>query len=454
VFPEITSRLKGMLDGFNSKPVSLDLKAAGGFSFDAVNVGWYARNGHPGLYSILSGGMPAWSGEVVSLETALNHSVVWACTRLISESTGFIPLVMLQQKGGVKNPAIDHPMFSAMRNAPSDEMTAMTFRETLTSHCLLQGNAYAQIFRRSGTGEAIELHPLLPSQVVPDRERGGQHRLIYVVKDGNSPEKTYTVERNKPHDLLHIRGIGPTGICGFSVITMARQSIGTAIATERNVGRFFANGGRVPYLLEHAQKFKNDADFDKFRDDWEKTYQQAHKAPILENGLSYKQIGLSMADSQMLETRLFDIHEICRWFLVSPHLVGDLSRATFSNIEQLALEFVKMTLSAWITRWEQELWRCVLTPEEKTQGYFFKHNLNALLRGDFQSRMTGYATMLQNGVASVDDVRDLEDWNKLPDGIGEDYHIQLNMQPLPANQTPGATQASGLVRLGSKPKSN
>jgi HK97 family phage portal protein len=274
------------------------------------------------------------------------------------------------------------------------------------------------------------------------------------VKDGNSPEKTFTVERNKPHDLLHIRGIGATGISGFSVITMARQSIGTAIAAERNVGRFFANGGRVPYLLEHAQKFKNDADFDKFRDDWEKTYQQAHKAPILENGLTYKQIGLSMQDSQMLETRLFDIHEICRWFLVSPHLVGDLSRATFSNIEQLALEFVKMTLSAWITRWEQELWRCVLTPEEKTQGYFFKHNLNALLRGDFQSRMAGYATMLQNGVASVDEIRDLEDWNRLPDDIGADYHIQLNMQPLPANQVPGTTQGTGLVRLGSKPKSN
>ncbi|MDQ2925963.1 MAG: phage portal protein [Acidobacteriota bacterium] len=151
MFPEITSRLKGLLDGFGSKPVSLDLKAAGGFSFDAVNVGGYARNGYPGLYSILSGGMPAWSGEVVSLETALNHSVVWACTRIISESTGFIPLVMVQQKNGVKNPALDHPMFSAMRNAPSDEMTAMTFRETLTSHCLLQGNAYAQIFRRAVT---------------------------------------------------------------------------------------------------------------------------------------------------------------------------------------------------------------------------------------------------------------------------------------------------------------
>ena len=125
------------------------------------------------------------------------------------------------------------------------------------------------------------------------------------------------------------------------------------------------------------------------------------------------------------------IHEICRWFGVPPHLVGDLSRATFSNIEQLALEFVKLTLSAWLTRWEQELWRCVLTPEEKTQNYLWRHNLNALLRGDFPCRMTGYATMLQNGIACQDEIRDLEDWNPIQDGIGTGYHIQLNMQTLP-----------------------
>src|ERR1043165_7589353 len=132
MFPEIRSRVKSLLNRFDPKPLSLDLKAAGGISFDAVNAGWYARNGYPGLYSILAGGMPAWSGEPVSVETALNHSVVWACTRLISESVGFIPLVMLQQKDDVKYPAIDHPMSTAMRNAPSDDMTAMTFRETLT----------------------------------------------------------------------------------------------------------------------------------------------------------------------------------------------------------------------------------------------------------------------------------------------------------------------------------
>src|SRR5690242_12668293 len=183
MFPELRERLKRWLPDIGSKPISLDLKTAGGISFDAVNVGWYARNGFAGIYSILSGGMPAWSGEPVSIETALNHSVVWACNRLISESTGFLPLVMLQQKNGRKDVALKHPMYRALHDAPSEEMTALSFRSTLTSHCLLQGNAFAQIIRRSGTGTAIELHPLHPNQVMPDREKTGAKRLIYVVKD-------------------------------------------------------------------------------------------------------------------------------------------------------------------------------------------------------------------------------------------------------------------------------
>jgi HK97 family phage portal protein len=114
-------------------------------------------------------------------------------------------------------------------------------------------------------------------------------------------------------------------------------------------------GGRVPYVLETVNKFRSEQDFDKFRADWERTYAEPHRAPILENGLTYKQIGLSAADAQLLETRQFTVAEICRWFSISPHLVGDLSRATFSNIEQLALDFIKFTLTAWLTRWEQEL---------------------------------------------------------------------------------------------------
>jgi HK97 family phage portal protein len=286
-----------------------------------------------------------------------------------------------------------------------------------------------------------------------DREKTGQRRLVYIVKHslggvaGNN-ETTFAVDKGKPQDILHIRGLGWDGLRGYSVITMARQSMGTALSVERNVARFYAQGGRVPYLLEMARKFKTDEDFDKFRQDWEKTYAEPHKVPILENDIKYTKIGLSAVDAQMLETRLFGIHEICRWFLMSPHLVGDLSRATFSNIEQLALEFVKVTMQPWFTRWEQDLWRCVLTPDEKGQGYYFKHNTNELLRGDFLTRMQGYAIMLQNGVASDNEIRDLEDWNPFKGGDG--HHIQLNMQPVPAAGLPAPTsgsQSPQLVRI-------
>jgi len=449
VFPAITDAFKtaakNVRSAFDDRTIELNLKGAG-ISFDAVNAGWYSRNGYPGIYSLLSGGMPAWSGEPVSVETSLNHSVVWACNRLISESVGFLPLVMMQNTATGKREATEHPMYSGLLHSINAEMTAMSFRESRTSQCLLHGNGYAQIIRRSGTGSAIELRPLDHAQVLPTRELTGQKRLVYVVKEGTEPERTYTVEPNKPQDILHLRGLGFDGIRGFSVITMARQSIGTAISAERHVARFYASGGRLPYLLNMEKKFESDASFDKFRGDWEKTYAEPHKVPILENNIKYQQIGLNAVDSQMLETRLFNIHEICRWFRVSPHMVGDLSRATFSNIEQLALEFVKLTLTAWLTRWEEELMRCVLTSDERAKGYFFRHDLDALLRGDFQSRVTGYATLLQNGVNSVNEVRDQEGWNPV-DG-GDAHHIQLNMQIIPGSQVPPATQSPALVRLG------
>jgi HK97 family phage portal protein len=136
---------------------------------------------------------------------------------------------------------------------------------------------------------------------------------------------------------------------------------------------------------------------------------------------------MSMKDAQMLESRQFAIPEVCRWFSVSPHLVGDLSRATFGNIEHLALDFVKMTLTAWLERWEQEFWRCVLTPAEKEQGYILRHNIDELLRGDFQTRMSGYASALQNGHMNIDEVRAIERRNKLPNAAGTHYHVQMNM---------------------------
>lgn len=445
MLPEITERIasgfKAMRAWQAGTPsLGLDTKAGG------VGVDWYARNGFNQIYARLLDSQPAWSGESVTLSSALNHSVVFACTRTIAEPMGFLPLAMLQSVSGGKRVATNHPMYSALQNAPSDEMSAQVFRETLTGHCILQGNGYSKITRRSGTGVAVELQPLLPQQVKVDREREGQKRLVYIVSETGAADKTYTVERGKPQDILHVKGIGGDGLVGYSILTLMRQSLGTAQAGERNVAKFYANGGRVPYVLQTDKGFKSDEEFDKFRANWEATYSQPHKAPILENGLKYEQTGLSMADAQMLETRQFNIPELCRWFGISPHMVGDLSRATFSNIEELALQFVAFTLAAWIKRWEQELWRCVLTPEEKSAGYFFKFNLNALLRGDFASRIQGLAQMLQNGIINIDEARDLEDWDPLPDGAGQAHHIQLNMGTI--SKAGDVTPPPGLVRLG------
>ncbi len=420
-------------------------KKAAAFSFDTISAGWYARNGYYGIYNALSGGLPAWSGEPVSTDTAMGLSTVWACNKVISESVGILGLDMMQEKGGKKESATGKPLYAALKYAPSDEMTTQNFTELLTSHMVLQGNGFAKIARRSGTGEALEFYPLQPQMVFPDREKTGQKRLVYVVREEHQADKTYTVERGKPQDILHLRGLGWDGVRGYSVITMARQSLGTAIAQERNVANFYAKGGRIPYLLKHPNKFKDDKDYEKFAANWEKTYSDPHKPPILEQGLEYQQIGLSAKDAQLIESRLFTLPEICRWFSVFPTIVGDLSHATFSNIESLSEQFVRFTLMTHLTRWEQELWRCVLTPEEKHQGYFFRHDLGALRRADFLARMQGYAAMLQMGKNSINEVRGMEGENPI-DG-GDDHFVQVNLAPVQNMQ--GVTPAAR-VQVGGK----
>lgn len=425
-FPELTDAVKGLFSR-QSAVQPLDLKGLSTFD-DSPQAEWYARNGFRRLASDWGAGGRSYSGETVTVNAALNLSVVWACVRIISETLAFLPLSLLKQDGTSNKPATDHPIYECLKYSPNDEMTASTFRETRTAHYLLRGNAFAKINRRSGTGTAIGLDALKPEQVRVERERGGQQRLVYIVKIGQAPEKAYPVTPGKPHDILHIKGIGDDGLLGYSVIEVARQSMGTAMATERHVGSFWANGGRTPYYLELMQKMANDTALEKFRNDWEQTYSSPHRAPIMEPWVKYHPIGMNQRDAQVIESRQFSIPELCRWFMVSPHLVGDLARATFSNIEQLSLEFVKFTLQTHINRWEQELRRCVLTPEEKKQGYYFKHNVNALLRGDFATRMAGFATMLQNGIATQNEVRALEDMD--PHEGGDDLHIQLNMQTL------------------------
>lgn len=439
-FSELIPRARKALERFDSAPQSLELKTALG---DPAQ--WYARNGFRSLAEAYGSSGSSWSGESVTEETAQNHSVVFACKRILAESIGFLPISMMQERNGEKS-ELDHPMNSGIKDG-NYEVTGQEIRETMTGHMVLGGNAYAQIFRRSGSGVAYELSLLMPNQVTVTRD--AQKRLVYVVKEGNAAARTYTVERDRPQDILHVRGLGPDGVMGYSVLRLARQSIGTALAAERNVGKFYANGGRLPYVLSLAQKM-NDTDFEKFRSDWERVYAEPHRAPILEPFIKeYKQIGVSAVDAQLLETRQFSVPEICRWFGISPHLAGDLSNANNSITEQLALEFVTFRLNPLVTRWEQALRRCILTPAEKAQSgvrYFWKINVNALLRGDFATRMQGYSIALQNGFFNRNEVRDLEDRDAFEGG--DDYTIQLNMQALPMADPQPQQSGQSLIRLG------
>jgi HK97 family phage portal protein len=303
-------------------------------------------------------------------------------------------------------------------------MTSFVFRETLMSHLLLWGNAYSQIIR-NGKGQPIALYPLLPSQMSVSRAKNGE--LIYSYtreQDGNVTLHPKDLTVLKQSDVLHISGLGFDGLIGYSPIAMAKNAVGMALAVEEYGAKFFANGANPGGVLEHPGVLKDPA---KVRDSWNSVYQgsnNAHRVAVLEEGLTFKSIGIPPEAAQFLETRKFQVNEICRIFRVPPHLVADLEKATFSNIEQQSLEFVKFSLQPWLVRWEQSLQQSLLLPTEKTT-HFIRFNVDGLLRGSYKERMEGYAVGLQNGFLSPNDVRELEDMNPIADG--DKYMVNGNL---------------------------
>ena len=231
-------------------------------------------------------------------------------------------------------------------------------------------------------------------------------------------------------DVLHIPGLGFDGLVGYSPIAMAKNAIGLAIATEEYGSKFFANGATPGGILEHPGVVK---DPERVRESWNSAFggsANANKVAVLEEGMKYTPISISPEQAQFLETRKFQIDEIARIFRVPPHMIGDLEKSSFSNIEQQSLEFVKYTLDPWVCRWEQSMQRALLKADEKTL-YFLKFNVDGLLRGDYQSRMNGYAVGRQNGWMSANDIRELENLDRIAKEDGGDlYLVNGNMVPL------------------------
>ena len=379
-------------------------------------------------YTFYMGGSTA--GKYVNERSAMQMTAVYSCVRILAEAVAGLPLHLYRYtKDGGKEKAIDHPLYLLLHDEPNPEMSSFVFRETLMTHLLLWGNAYAQIIR-NGKNEVIALYPLMPNKMSVDRDENGQ--LYYTYQ--RSTDEAHTMDGSsvilKAQDVLHIPGLGFDGLVGYSPIAMAKNAIGMAIACEEFGAKFFANGAAPSGVLEHPGTIKDPG---RVREAWQSQFggsSNSGKVAVLEEGMKYTPISISPEQAQFLETRKFQINEIARIFRVPPHMVGDLEKSSFSNIEQQSLEFVKYTLDPWVIRWEQSLMRALLTQDEKKM-YFAKFNLDGLLRGDYQSRMNGYAIGRQNGWMSANDIRELENLDRIPTEEGGDlYLINGNMLPM------------------------
>lgn len=368
------------------------------------------------------------SGKNVNERSSMQMTAVYACVRILSEAIAGLPLHLYRyNEDGGKEKAIDNPLYFLLHDEPNPEMTSFIFRETMMTHLLLWGNAYAQIIR-DGKGEVVALYPLLPDRMKVDRDENGKLYYEYTPSDDSKfGGKTVVLH---PYEVLHIPGLGFDGLVGYSPIAMAKNAIGMAIACEEFGARFFENGAAPSGVLEHPGTLKDPA---RVRETWQSQFggsSNSGKVAVLEEGMKYTPISISPEQAQFLETRKFQINEIARIFRIPPHMVGDLEKSSFSNIEQQSLEFVKYTLDPWVIRWEQSLTRILFTKEEK-KTYFLKFNVEGLLRGDYASRMSGYATARQNGWMSANDIRELENQDRIPAEEGGDlYLVNGNMLPL------------------------
>lgn len=381
-----------------------------------------------GAYRFLFGG--STSGKSVTERSSMQMTAVYSCVRILAEAVAGLPLHLYKyNESGGKERAAENQLYFLLHDEPNPEMTSFVFRETLMTHLLLWGNAYAQLIR-NGKGEVIALYPLMQNRMTVDRDNKG--RLYYQYWRGKDEAKLSrdNIVILQPSDVLHIPGLGFDGLVGYSPIAMAKNAVGMAIACEEYGAKFFANGATPGGILEHPGIVKDPA---KVRESWNAVYQgssNAHRIAVLEEGMKYTPIGISPEQAQFLETRKFQINEIARIFRVPPHMVGDLEKSSFSNIEQQSLEFVKYTLEPWLVRWEQAMVRSLLSKTEKEQ-YFIKFNVDGLLRGDYESRMNGYATARQNGWMSANDIRQLENLDRISKKEGGDlYLINGNMTKL------------------------
>jgi len=362
------------------------------------------------------GGKPTGAGMNIGHDNALRIIAVYACVRVLSQGVASLPLILYKRTKDGKERATRHPLYGLMHDSPNDRQTAFEFVEHGQSCLAMRGNAYSYI-ERDFRGQVVGVWPLNPEQVQLAEASNGD--LFY--------ESTELNRTLPAREVLHLRGMSLDGKLGLSPIALAREGLGLAMAAELHGATLFGNGA-TPTGAVKMPKPLTEEQANDFRKSWRKVHggaDNANKIAILHSGMEYQQVGLSPEDAQFLETRKFQIAEIARLFGVPAHMINDLERATFSNVEHMSLAFVVHTLRPWLVRWEQRLNQSLLTPSERKK-YFFEFKVDGLLRGDTNSRYSAYHTGRQGGWLSVNDIRAMENLN--PVEGGDEYLSPLNMK--------------------------
>jgi HK97 family phage portal protein len=354
------------------------------------------------------------SGIAVDHESAYTHSAVFRAIFLLSSLVGILPINKYRRlPNGNLEKIIDRT--TRLLREPSYVQTGQIFRETVHNRVLTWGNGYAKIIR-NGAFEPTELR-ILDSSKVNLRENNGE--FFY--------EITGDSKLLAPEYVLHIPALTTDGYVGKSPIQVAKESIGGGLALQKYGNEFIANGSKQSGILMHPATL-GDKGVQNLRNSFNKNLKdKSGGVMILEEGMKYQGITIPPDQAQFLASRKFSVTEIARWFGIPPHFLADLDRATFSNIEHQSVEFVMYSLMPWLKRWEEELNKKLLTEDEK-DDHFFKFNVNALLRGDLKSRYEAYATALRMGWMNVNEVRELEEMNKIEGG--DKYFIEANRQDI------------------------
>lgn len=384
------------------------------------------------------------SGVSVTEEQSMKNTAVFAAVRVLAETVASLPLILYERlPNGGKQRAVEHTLHRLLHDMPNPEMTAYNLRETLMGQLVLWGNCYAEIEYDAG-GRIRYLWPLRADMMHQVTRDPATRRLIYVYELTEPAGKIVTLPMER---VFHVRGLASDGRVGYSPIALARNAVGLALATEEYGSRLFANGAQPKVVLEHPGKLGEEA-HKRLRESWESRHmglENAHRTAILEEGMKIETIGMPPEDAQFLQTRKFQVNEIARLFRVPPHLLMDLERSTFSNIEHQGIEFVTHSLRPWLVNWEQEIYRSLLLERERVK-YFAEHLVDGLLRGDISSRYQAYATARQNGWLSANDIRRIENMN--PVSGGDAYLVPLNMV-----EAGGTRGESGEVRVVPTPPS-